>query len=324
MERTWRQSIRKPFIKKVAPYLLIMAAVFGSLYWLLLAPVSLFDSSTYLIQVEGGQNLSEIAQNLKDKKLIKSTIIFRTMAKLWQMDTKIHPGRFPISKKMNIKEILNTLTDAKRGEIAITIPEGFSIYDIDERLAGKGLILPGEFSSQAALLEGYLFPDTYFIYNINFDPQDLIKKMQNNFLKKLTPDLTDAIKKQNRTIEDVIKMASIVEKEVRTEKDYALVAGILWKRLEAKWALQTDATLLYGKSTSVITSSDLKADSPYNTRKIKGLPPTAICNPGLAAIRSTIFSKESSYWFYLTDKDGNVHYSETNDEHNQNKLRYIN
>lgn len=310
-------------MKKIYVIIVGVVVLLGLIYWQVLAPVSLSDKSV-LFQVYSGQGISQIAEQLKAQNLIRSEFAFILAAKFWQLDKNVRIGRFSISPNMNAKEILNVLTDPKRGEVSVTIPEGFSAYDIDDKLVEMGLIMPGEFSLRAATLEGYLFPDTYFVYKTNFDPDSLIKKMRENFLKKLTPNLQQAILKSGRTLQDTIIMASIIEKEARTEKDYKIVSGILWKRLESEWALQADATSLYGKSTTSITSKTLKEDSPYNTRINKGLPPTPICNPGLAAITAAILPEESAYWFYLTDAEGNMRYSKTNDEHNENKKRYMN
>lgn len=208
-------------------------------------------------------------------------------------------------------------------EISVTIPEGFSVFDIDDRLSSMELILPGQFAGMAASLEGFLFPDTYFVYENKFKSEDLMKKMQNNFLTKMTPDLLKEAKKRKRDMKDAIVIASILEKEVKTEKDYAIVAGILWKRLDRGWPLQADATLLYGKNTTTITKDALAENTPYNTYKRRGLPPTPISNPGLKTIRAAIFPETSSYWFYITDSKGNVHYAKTNEEQNENRKKYL-
>lgn len=299
----------------------LVIAAFG--YWQLISPVSFLEKETRLFQIDGGQGLAEIAQNLETQNFIRSDKIFVLYAKLRGLEDNIRQGRYRLSPNLGIKTILNTLTDPERGTVSVTIPEGFSVRDIDERLVEMGLILKGEFSSKALPREGFLFPDTYYVFSRNFDPEDLVKKMQDNFLKKITPDLLEGTEKHKRTLQQVIAMASIVEKEVKTEKDYSIVAGILWKRLDHDWPLQADATLLYGKSIPVITTKELTEDSPYNTRKYKGLPPTPINNPGLAIIRATIFSEDSPYWFYLTDREGNVHYAKSNEEHNENRRKYL-
>ncbi|MEK7791157.1 MAG: endolytic transglycosylase MltG, partial [Deltaproteobacteria bacterium] len=267
--------------------------VFAFVYWQLISPVSFLEKETRLFQIDGGQGLTEIAQNLEAQNFIRSDKIFVLYAKLRGLEDTIRQGRYQLLPNMGIKTLLNTLTDPERGTVSVTIPEGFSVRDIDDRLAQMGLILKGEFSSRALSHEGFLFPDTYYVFSRNFDPEDLVKKMQENFSKKIAPDLLGETEKRKRTLQQVITMASIVEKEVKTEKDYSIVAGILWKRLDHDWPLQTDATLLYGKSIPVITAKELTENSPYNTRKYKGLPPTPINNPGLATIRAAIFSENS-------------------------------
>ncbi|MBI2639051.1 endolytic transglycosylase MltG [Candidatus Peregrinibacteria bacterium] len=292
-------------------------------YWQLISPVSFTAKEAKLFQIDGGQGLAEISENLEAKNFIRSDKIFILYAKLRGLEGNIRQGRYRLSQNMDIKTILAALTDPERGTVSVTIPEGFSVRDIDERLVSIGLILPGEFSSKALLHEGFLFPDTYYVFSRNFDADDLIKKMQDNFSKKITVDLMQEAEKRKRTLQEIITIASIAEKEVRTEKDYPIVTGILWKRLDHDWPLQADATLLYGKSIPIITTKELTEDSPYNTRKYKGLPPTPINNPGLATIRAAIFAEESPYWFYLTDSDGNVHYAKSNEEHNENRRKYL-
>lgn len=208
-------------------------------------------------------------------------------------------------------------------EVKITIPEGFSVREIDSRLAEMNLITPGAFFAIAAHQEGFLFPDTYNVYAQNFDPASLVKKMRENFEEKITAGLRAAAKKQGRALAEIITMASILEKEVKTAEDYPVVADILWKRLKNGWPLQADATLLYGKSSLTITKETLKENSKYNTYKYKGLPPTPIGNPGLITIEAAISPKSSPYWFYLTDKEGRVHYSKTNEEQNENRRKYL-
>lgn len=300
---------------------MVLVGAFG--YWQLFTSPQPSESQPILFQIEAGQGLKEIAQNLEAHGIIRSNKTFILYTKIRGLETSLRQGRYQLSANENAKMILEILTNPERGVTKITIPEGFSIRGIDERLTEMGVILPGEFSAQALSLEGFLFPDTYSIFSRNFDPEDLIKKMQDNFLKKLTPDLLREMEKRKRTLPQVITMASILEKEVRTEKDYPIVAGILWKRLDHDWPLQADATLLYGKSATSISQKELETDSPYNTRKFKGLPPTPINNPGVKTVRAAIYAEGSPYWFYLTDSEGNVHYAKTNEEQNENRRKYL-
>lgn len=301
-----------------AAFVLIFAAF---IYWNFLSSPS-GDETIVLFKIESGENVEKIGDQLLNRKLIRSSRIFGMLASARGLDRNIKPGRYKLSGNMNVNEILNAFSNPEEGEISVTIPEGYTIDEIDKRLAEIGLIMAGEFRSEAANYEGYLFPDTYFVFKFNFDPKDLVRKMRANFLKK-TAGLEQEIAQSKRTLPEIIIMASIIEKEVKTAGDYSVVAGILWKRLDSDWPLQTDATLLYGKQSRSITSSDLNDDSPYNTRKRLGLPPTPIGNPGLATIRAAASPQESSYWFYLTDDEGDVHYATTNDEHNENRRIYL-
>lgn len=310
-------------MRKPLSLIFILFAVGLVIYWQAFSAVSLGTGKSVIFVIEKGDNVKDIAQKLEDQNFIRSGFVFTTSAKIGGLEKKLQHGRYQLRTNMNAQQILNAIANPTLGEIAITIPEGFSVQEIDERLTGEKLIESGEFRTLATGLEGYLFPDTYFVFGTNFNPEDLIERMRSNFLEKITPDLNTAIEKSGRTLSEIITMASIVEKEVRTEEDYAIVSGILWKRLDNDWALQTDATLLYGKSAPQITAKELDEDSPYNTRKFRGLPPTPIDNPGLATIRAAIFPKPSNYWFYLTDKEGGVHYATTNEAHNENRRKYL-
>ena len=130
------------------------------------------------------------------------------------------------------------------------------------------------------------------------------------------------LKNQGKTVPDIVTMASILEKEVKTMNDKKIVAGILWKRLEAGMPLQVDSSLLYYKASGSGTF-DKEIDSPYNTYKYSGLPAGPICNPGIESIEAAISPQESKYWYYLSAKDGTTIFSKTYDEHLANKAKYL-
>jgi UPF0755 protein len=245
---------------------------------------------------------------------------------------------------MNMPEILETITTISSTETVITIQEGLTIADIDEKLTNLGLITDGDFkkavknfkdydnynflnkeilSTLEYPLEGYLYPDTYFVDSMNFKSEQLIKKMLDNFEKKFET-LKDIFKNQERSMHEIITMASILQKEVRTKKDYQIVAGILWKRLDSGWHLGADATILYATKKKNLDIADLDIDSPYNTRRYTGMPPGPICNPDIEHIKAALTPTESEYWYYLTTLDtGEVIYAKTNEEHNKNKAKYL-
>jgi UPF0755 protein len=308
-------------------------------------PVDKNDAKEISFTVKKNTTLKEIANNLEDKNLIKSSLSFRIYGKLHGTAEKLIAGRFVLTKAMTTEEIANTLVDASKSEFIITIQEGLTIKDIEEKLIEMGLVKEGEFisavknfngwqyyafldkntlSKSPLPLEGYLYPDTYYLDPSDFKPNDLIYKALDNFEKKWETAIKEngtMLKKYS--IPEIITMASIVEREVFGKNDRKIVAGILWKRLESGWMLGADATLLYEKNNNTITTQDLEKDSPYNTRKVKGLPPTPICNPDIEALSAALNPANTDYWFYLSAKDGTTIYSKTNDEHNANKAKYL-
>lgn len=291
-------------------------------------PLNREDKTEISILIHQGDKVKDVANELEEKNVIKSGWAFYWYARIHDLDTNIISGRFLLNPSMNVPEILSKISTPSESEAILTIQEGLTVKDIDKKLFEMGLTKNGdfitttkkfkEFDSYKFLsknsLEGYIFPDTYFLEPVNFNPNDLIYKALNNFTKK-----TKSLKITN----EVIIIASIIEKEVRNDEDRAIVSGILWKRLNSGWKLDADATLLYTKDDKKITTADLNSDSPYNTRKFKGLPPTPICNPSIKSIEAALHPQSSSYWFYLTTEDGTAIYAKTNEEHNANKAKYL-
>lgn len=336
--------------KLVITAIVIVLIILGAFAWyqnyrynyFLQTPVDLLDDTKISLSIKQGASVNEITEALSAKNLLIDKEAFKTYLKAQGLDRKIVAGRFLLNKTQPIPEIAKTITDAKSSQVILTIPEGSKVIDIDKKLTDAGVITAGDFITAvktfdsydkypfldkekqkdlANPLEGFLFPDTYFIEPQNFASEDLIQMMLNNFQKKTGDTL---ISKNSRTAFETIIMASMVEKEVRTEKDLATVAGILWKRLDEDWMIGADSTLLYLKENNTIDYNDLKEDSPYNTRNHQGLPPGPICNPGIKSIMAALNPEESSYYFYLTKPEtGEVVYAVTNDEHNANKAKYL-
>ena len=187
-------------------------------------------------------------------------------------------------------------------EVAVTIPEGLNASQIGEILESAGFFSQNEFAKIAEKEEGYLFPDTYRFYKTSSAPQ-VVARMRENFDKKLTPEILNEIKKQNKTLQDVIIMASLLEEEVQSTEDRKIVAGILWKRLKLDMGLNVD--------------------SAPDTYRYKGLPTDPISNPGMDAILTAVYSEPSPYLYYLSGQDGKTHYAKTLEEHSLNKFRYL-
>jgi UPF0755 protein len=149
--------------------------------------------------------------------------------------------------------------------------------------------------------------------------------MLGTFRKRIIAAHAEEIKAGGKTLADIVTMASLIEKESRYDDERAMVSGILWKRFDAGTLLGVDATVRYrvSKKTEPLTKTDLLIDSAFNTRRIRGLPPSPITNPGESSIMAALQPKDSSYWYYLHGNDGVIRYAVTNDEHNVNKARYL-
>jgi UPF0755 protein len=257
---------------------------------------------------------------------------------------------------MRLWEVAEVLTKTNGpSERDIKIIEGWNNREIGKYLENENLLSGDVFTGElekfgakvgdydflgdrpeGATLEGYIFPDTYRIYeklpaemrSSDEEQADLaghiIKKTLDNFGLKLTEEMRSEIKKQKKTIFEIITMASILEKEGRGE-DLAMISDIFWRRIDEKIALQSDATVNYatGKYETQPSLDDLEVDSPYNTYKYRGLPKGPIGNPGIEAIKAAIYPKANNYWYFLHAKDGQTIYSKNFDEHKVNKAKYL-
>lgn len=341
-----KRSKGKYLVIAIIFFITIALSLYSKYKYDIYTPLNKDDASKISFIIKERDSVREIADKLEEKGISQNGFAFYWYSRLNDLDTKIIRGRFLLSPSMNIPEILSIISDVKKSEAVITIPEGLKISDVDKRLETLGTTKEGDFAvairnfkdfskytflDQSTLkiisalpfpLEGYIYPDTYFLEPSGIQADDLIYKALNNFSKKITPYLTE-IKNSKHSLQEILTMASIIEKEVNGKEDRELVSGILWKRLKSGWKLDADATLLYLATDNKISQADLNSDSPYNTRKVKGLPPGPICNPSIESILAALRPKSSNYWFYLTAKDGSAKYAATNEEHNQNKAKYL-
>lgn len=278
------------------------------------------------INIKAGMSARQVSNLLYENKVISSPSSFVSLVSLLGDDNNIHSGIYLFKSGLTIWGAERRIVKGSYGIEAkkITFPEGFTNIQIANRLEAN---LPGFdkgiFLNLASTSEGYLYPETYFF--LPSDSEEVIfGKMRSTFdaeTEKLKADFERSTKSQD----EIIIMASIIEREVKSLEDKKIVSGILWDRIKAKMALQVDATLAYerGKDSYTLTSSDLKKDTPYNTYTRRGLPPTAISNPGFDSIDAALNPTNSQYVYFLTDRDGNVYYAKTYDEHLKNKAKYL-
>ncbi len=301
----------------------------------------------YNFEIKSGESLGSIIDNLEDVGLIKSKIIFKLHALLSGKQSSFRSGIYVLNSKMNVKEISEILTEKifLKQEKKLTFIEGWNLRDYAKLLEENSLIsqdnfflLSGEaldshnnsflefsFLSENSNLEGYLFPDTYRFF-VDERAEDIIRKMLSNFDRKLNSQMRTDIASQGKSIHEIITMASIIEKEVRSDKDMKMVSGIFWNRIKNGQALESCASLAYilGVNKSQYSYEDTRINSPYNTYINRGLPPGPIANPGLKAIEAAIYPEPSNYNYFLTSSEtGETIFSRTYEEHLSNKYKYI-
>jgi len=323
-------------------YLIFIFFLIGIFIWTeIYLPKNFQLGEEKLFSVEKGQSLFQISQYLEKEGLIKNKFFFNLYVVLKGSQKKLRAGEYSLSSSESINRIAEKIISGDIAKIVVTIPEGFTLNQIQERLSPfpnvtKSFLVTlmvGNFKKEFqfledapdnATLEGFLFPDTYqFSFRANIE--EIVRKMLENFDKKLIPELREEIKKQRKTVLEIITMASLIEKEVSKNEDKELVSGILWKRLKNNFPLQVDATITYitGKKTTGISIEETKINSLFNTYKYLGLPPGPICNPGIDSIKAAIYPKNSDYWYYLSTPEGKTIFSKTLEEHNIVKEKYL-
>jgi len=293
-----------------------------------ISPVSPSSQEIQLFNIPQGWGVDQIAQELEEEGLIKNKAIFKIMVLKQGISQDLQAGSFYLSPSLNLTELTQKLTHGTQ-DIRVLIPEGVRKEEIATRIAQAFNEAGSQFNQQKFLqktnhLEGYLFPDTY-LFPKQATVEEIIKILTNNFEVKSHTWINKTALNQQQ----IVTLASLVEREAKYEKDRSLIAGVLMKRLREGWPLQVDASIQYFKAEKEnwwpkVSPLDLEVDSSYNSYQNLGLPPTPICNPGLASLQAAAAPQESEYWFYLSDSSGQIHYARTHEEHQQNIEKYLN
>ncbi|HOM78075.1 MAG TPA: endolytic transglycosylase MltG [bacterium] len=329
--------------------LLILAIPLASFYYSFAINRPAQNSERTVIEIESGQSLVEISKNLYSKDLINSQGLFLFYVVVNNLDKNIQAGVYSIPSGTSLRDLVLILQKGTK-DVTVTFLEGWRVEEF-ALAASKNLkfVNYDDFVLQATPLEGYLFPDTYHLrYDIN--TEDLIKLLSKTFddktreLFKVRNDLTADLSN-----EEIVILASLIEREIHVEEDRPLVAGILVKRLQQGIPLGVDATSQYyipflrakcperswvkcftmdeaEKITwwvNDITQEELEYDSPYNTRKNRGLPPTPISSFGISALKAALEPEQTDYFFYITDRTGTTRFAKTLSEHENNILKYL-
>lgn len=277
-----------------------------------------------IITIKKGETIKSTAGILKKENIIRSELIFNLLV-IFKNDNVVE-GTYLFHTPENIFKIVNRVI---RGSYQIPIEkitfiEGDTSKEIADKIKNKIQNFDVNlFSELARANEGYLFPDTYE-FQQTISAQEVIKKMRDNFDKK-TKEIKVLLEKSEHSLEEIVKMASILEGEADAE-NMQQISDILWRRYDLDMPLQVDATFVYSinKSSFDLTTDDLKDENnPYNSYKFKGLPPTPISNPGLKSLAAAANKQKTPYLYFLTGRDGNTYYASSFEKHKQNRNLYL-
>ncbi len=281
--------------------------------------------SSQAFVVQKGESLTEVAQRLQKDGLIRSGFIFKSEIKKLGQDKNILPGDFKLSPAMSLVEVIKVLTKEPQDRW-VTLLEGWRVEEVASKLSLELGIDGDEFIQKAKKDEGYLFPDTY-LFNKDASIETIISTLKNTFATRYSDEIQAKVKLNGLTPEQGVILASIVEREARSDEVRTKVASILIKRLKIGMGLNVDASIQYALGYQAgekswwkrhLTRDDLKVDSPFNSYLHAGLPPHPICNPSLSSLKAVGSATVTPYLYYYHDLAGNSYYATTLEEHNEN------
>ncbi|OGS21337.1 MAG: hypothetical protein A2252_08845 [Elusimicrobia bacterium RIFOXYA2_FULL_39_19] len=303
-------------MKKTAIQIALLASMF------LIIGYFLFNNTRpdneIILTIPPGRTGSAIASILYENKLILNKKLFLFMADLSGSTKKFQTGTYKFNLKNSLFEIINMLKKGKTYAIKVTIPEGFTSEQIADILADKNLAdrttLLNIVNKQK--LEGYLFPETYYI-PYGASEEKIVSMMKNVFDKNYSSEIKEAALKNKMSGTAVITLASIIEKEAKTDEERGIISGVFYNRLKKSWMLESCATVRYAlkKYDKKVIYKDLNVKSPYNTYRHPGLPPGPICNPGLASIKAAVNPAQTDMMFFFATGDGNHEFSKYYRQH---------
>ena len=326
---------------------MIISGLAACIGWLLMDDVCSLNKpwTEVSVQVTKSDDLKSVSQKLKSAGLVNYPWLFEIFGKVIGAEEDIGVGTFTLNSNMDYFSLVDGMYVStkkpveKLETVTVSIPEGYNVREIIKLLASKGVnteeklmeaaetvdfdydFIDNE-SEDISRLEGYLFPDTYEFY-VGHDPKGALTKLLSNFNKKMTAERKGVAAEMGRTVEEILIIASLIEKET-DGSDRDKIASVIYNRLNdtsgkhgTNGILGIDAALLYvlPDANGVITQADLELDSPYNLRKKAGLTPTPIANPGLASIDAALHPADTDYYYYALGKDGRHHFFKTLKEH---------
>ena len=301
-------------------------------------PVDPQSTEEILFTVPSGATTTSIASALFDAELIQNVNAFKLNVKQLEVDGKMKAGDYKLSKAMRSEEIITKLVN---GEVFVetvtfTIPEGYEVRQIVDKLEADGIINRELFIDalqnaafdyaflegvdRSTLLEGYLFPDTYTLKK-GSDEVAIINRMLNRFDEVFKEEYYLRAEELGMTVDEVVRLASIVEREARVKEEFPIVSSVFHNRIEIGMLLQSCATVQFilQERKDVLLFEDIAIEDPYNTYLYAGLPPSPIASPGELALKSALYPEDTKYLYFVTTEknDGSHYFNETLAGHNR-------
>ena len=299
-------------------------------------PAAVDSSDEVTLTVPQGQTLKATADMLCLKNIVKSPLKLVWIARLKGYDKRLKAGEYILSAAMSPRQILEIMV---KGEVALhklTVPEGYNIYQIADLVAQAGLAARADFIAAATnadlvhkvgldtdTFEGYLFPDTYY-FPKEAGVEKIISTMVERFRAVFVPEWRERAIQLGFTVNQIVTLASIIEKETGTPFERALISSVFHNRLKKKMRLESDPTVIYGIKdfNGNLTRKDLKTVTPYNTYQIRGLPAGPIANPGRASLEAALYPEDTSFIYFVAKKDSTHHFSTNLKDHNRAVRKY--
>lgn len=328
--------IRRFFLGLVLSLLLVLTAVLLLARHALEQRGPILDPPRELI-IADGERLGAIATRLKDKEILVNTDAFMALARWRGSDRQVRSGVYDFPGGATAGEVLDALVEGPQRVRLVSIPEGWTVDQIAEKLDAAGLGSAARYRELAAdaafvaslgvpakHLEGYLFPDTYSFGDAP-EPEDVLRRMSERFFEVFDPALQQEARERGLSVHEITTLASIVESEAAVAEERALISAVFHNRLRRGMPLQADPTVLYGVKgrSRPIRKSDLKRKTAYNTYVIRGLPPGPIANPGRASLVAAVRPTPGARALYFVARNDRTHvFSETLREHSRAVRKY--
>ncbi len=311
-------------------------ALYGARVVFLPAQLGEGEAVHTIITVKEGASFRQVASQIANTGFIANHTAFMVLGKLMGIEVQIHPGKYDLNSQMASSTILNVLAKGQTLPYWVTILEGYSMHQVGAVLEEVGVTTAERFVAaaqdkdalrelgiEAETFEGFLFPDTYRFHH-GTAPRDIIKVMVGQLHQLYTPDVQKKAHERGLSQLEVLTLASIIEKETGASEERTLISAVFHNRLKRGMLLQSDPTVIYALPAfdGNLRKPDLRYVSPYNTYRVRGLPPGPIANPGWDSIMAALSPASVPYLYFVSKNNGTHHFSTTLSEHSRAVSRY--